>query len=41
MNSKRNAQPNNAAFAFTFFQAFDFEGLYWRWQFKNTSVSLG
>ncbi len=41
MNSKRNAQLNHAAFAFTFFQAFGFEGLYWRWQFKNTSVSMG
>ena len=41
MNSKRNAQSNIVAFADIFFQTFDFEGLYWRWQFENMSVSLG
>lgn len=43
MTSKRNAQLNTAsAFAFTFFQVSNFfAGLYWRWYFKNTSVSMG
>ena len=39
---KSNAQLNKAsAFAFSFFKAFSFEGFYWRWYFKNASVSLG
>ena len=43
MTAKRSAQLNIApAFAFTFFQVGNFfAGLYWRWQFKNTSVSMG
>ena len=43
MTANRNAQLNTAsAFAFSFFQVGNFfAGFYWRWQFKNTSVSMG
>jgi len=43
MTSKRNAKLNTAsAFAFTFFPACNyFAGFYWRWYFKNISVSMG